>query len=75
MAYICSACEGPMPHKAPCDPRPAQLSKGLAHVRRFILGAEHEDDCPALERKMCLCGKVLAREQVEAAMKFIKRTN
>lgn len=46
----------------------------LQHVIRFILGVEHEDDCPALKPfHVCECGKTLAIEQLQAAIHQLKR--
>lgn len=44
---------------------------GLRHALRYIKGSEHDDFCSSVEKKftMCDCGKVLAAEQVQSAIK------
>lgn len=54
-----------------------EIISGLLHVRRFINGLYHDDDCPAFEGRkvMCECGKSLSIEQIDAATKKLRSAN
>ncbi|TAK59538.1 hypothetical protein [Methylobacter sp.] len=52
-----------------------EIIQGLQHAYRWIRSEPHETDCPAFaDRQSCDCGKTLAQEQVQAAIKRLWRT-
>lgn len=66
------ACDG----CTSCDPKFKSARdlriEGLRHALRWIQGEHHDDFCGGNTKKMCDCGKVLASDQIQDVIRFLK---
>lgn len=49
-----------------------EILEGLRHVRRWLTSEYCDDFCSSEEGSACDCGRVLCKDQVSAAVRFIR---